>query len=75
MLGKGGRGVVNHFGLEGEVVVLLAICGAVPTAMNGFLLARQMGGNAHIYAAVATVQTAASFFTIPAILAVAEMLA
>ena len=43
--------------------------------MNGFLLARQMGGNAHIYAAVATVQTAASFFTIPAVLAVAEMLA
>ncbi|MAZ82339.1 MAG: transporter [Hoeflea sp.] len=68
-------GLALLFGLEGEVVVLLAICGAVPTAMNGFLLARQMGGNAHIYAAVATVQTAASFFTIPAVLAVAEMLA
>ncbi|TDH39141.1 AEC family transporter [Pseudohoeflea suaedae] len=66
-------GLALLFGLKGDVVVLLAICGAVPTAMNGFLLARQMGGDAHIYAAVATIQTAASFFTIPAVLAVAEM--
>lgn len=67
-------GLALAFGLKGEVIVLLAICGAVPTAMNGFLLARQMGGDAPLYAATATVQTAASFFTIPAALAIAEIL-
>lgn len=68
-------GLALAFGLKGEVIILLAICGAVPTAMNGYLLARQMGGDAPLYAAAATVQTAASFFTIPAALAVAERLA
>ncbi len=62
------------FGLKGEVLSLLAICGSVPTAMNGYLLARQMGGDAPLYAAIATVQTAASFLTIPAALAFAERL-
>ncbi|MAY63813.1 MAG: transporter [Rhizobiales bacterium] len=67
-------GLALAFGLKGDVIVLLAICGAVPTAMNGYLLARQMGGDAPLYAAIATVQTAASFFTIPAALAIAERL-
>lgn len=63
------------FGISGQVLVLLAICGAVPTALNGYLLARQMGGDAPIYAAVATLQTAFSFLTIPATIALAEALA
>ncbi|MBW3098921.1 AEC family transporter [Pseudohoeflea coraliihabitans] len=62
------------FGLSGQVLALMAICGAVPTAMNGFLLARQLGGDAPLYAAVATLQTAASFLTIPAAIALAEWL-
>lgn len=41
---------------------------AVPTAMNGYLLAKQMGGDAELYASVATIQTAASFLTIPLVL-------
>ena len=56
------------FGLSGETVLILALCAAVPTAMNGYLLARQMGGDAPLYAAVTTVQTAASFITIPAVM-------
>ncbi|PHR22177.1 MAG: transporter [Hoeflea sp.] len=56
------------FGLTGETVLILALCAAVPTAMNGYLLARQMGGDAPLYAAVATVQTVASFVTIPAVM-------
>lgn len=36
--------------------------------MNGYLLAKQMGGDAGLYASVATIQTAASFVTIPLVL-------
>ncbi len=43
--------------------------------MNGYLLARQMGGDAPLYAAVATLQTAVSFITIPAVLAITTQLA
>lgn len=65
-------GLGRAFGLDGEVLVLMAICGSVPTALNGYLLARQMGGDAPLYAAIATLQTAASFLTIPAAIAITE---
>jgi predicted permease len=55
-------------GIDGVTLMALCICGAVPTAMNGYLLAKQMGGDAPLYAAVTTLQTAASFFTIPLML-------
>ena len=58
------------FGVTGPQLEYLALCAAVPTAMNGYLLARQLGGDAELYAAITTVQTAAAFFTIPAVLAV-----
>ncbi|MCO6410175.1 AEC family transporter [Hoeflea alexandrii] len=61
-------GLAAGFGLGGETVLILGLCAAVPTAMNGYLLARQMGGDAPLYAAVTTVQTAASFLTIPAVM-------
>ncbi|WP_099866163.1 AEC family transporter [Pararhizobium haloflavum] len=61
-------------GIDGESLLLMALCGAVPTAMNGYLLARQMGGDAPLYAAITTVQTAASFLTIPLVLALAAQL-
>lgn len=55
-------------GLTGQTVVMIALGAAVPTAMNGYVLARQMGGDAELYAAAATVQTVAAFFTIPVVL-------
>jgi predicted permease len=55
-------------GIDGVTLMALCICGAAPTAMNGYLLAKQMGGDAPLYAAVTTLQTAASFFTIPLVL-------
>ncbi len=61
-------------GVPGSQLQLLALCASVPTAMNGYLLARQMNGDAELYAAIVTVQTAASFLTIPAVLAVAGYL-
>lgn len=57
-------------GVGGEELRYLALCAAVPTAMNGFLLARQLGGDAELYAAVTTLQTVVAFFSIPAVLAV-----
>lgn len=55
------------FGLHGENLVILALCGGVPTAMNGYLLARQLGGDAPLYATITTLQTAGSFLTLPLI--------
>ncbi len=61
-------------GAEGTTLQLLALCATVPTAMNGYVLARQMGGDATLYATVTTLQTTASFITIPLVLAVAARL-
>jgi malonate transporter and related proteins len=61
-------------GIDGPQLNYLALCAAVPTAMNGYLLARQLGGDAPLYAAVTTMQTALSFFSIPLVLAVAAQL-
>nr|WP_306263591.1 AEC family transporter [Pararhizobium sp. IMCC3301] len=53
------------FGLTGEALAIAIICASVPTAMNGYLLAKELGGDAPLYAAVTTIQTAVSFVTIP----------
>ncbi len=55
-------------GLKGEAFEAALICAAVPTAMNGYILARTMGGDAELYAATATVQTALSFGSIPLVI-------
>lgn len=67
--------VAMAFGISGNELLYLGLCAAVPTAMNGYLLARQLGGNAELYAAVTTMQTAIAFFSIPAVLAVVAQLA
>jgi len=63
------------FGVRGPELHYLGLCAAVPTAMNGYLLARQLGGDAGFYAAVVTLQTAIAFFTIPLVLSVTAQLA
>lgn len=68
-------GIAIALGLSGIQLQYLALCAAVPTAMNGYLLARQMGGDAELYAAVTTLQTAVSFVTIPAVLAISAQFA
>lgn len=62
------------FGVAGPSFVYLALCAAVPTAMNGYLLARQLGGDAQLYAAIVTWQTVLSFFTLPLALNLAVQL-
>lgn len=57
------------FGLSGEALEVAIICTAVPTAMNGYVLAKKMGGNAPLLAAIVTMQTFLSAATIPMLLA------
>jgi predicted permease len=63
------------FGVSGQQLSYLALCGAVPTATNGYLLARQLGGDAELYAVITTLQTGISLLTIPAVLAITAQLA
>jgi malonate transporter and related proteins len=67
-----GAGVA--MGVSGPELQYLALCAAVPTAMNGYLLAKQLGGDAELYAAIVTLQTVLSFFTIPVALGVSAQL-
>ncbi len=59
-------------GFDPLTIRMAALAACVPTAMNGYLLASKMGVDAPLYAAIATLQTAAAFFTIPAILTLAD---
>jgi len=68
-------GIGLAFGAHGQPLVLLALSASVPTAMNGYVLAKQMGGDAALYAAAATIQTAISFVTIPVVLTAATYVA
>lgn len=68
-------GCAYVLGVRGDNLSYLGLCAAVPTAMNGYLLAKQMGGDAPLYAAVTTLQTIVSFFTIPVVLLVVGQLA
>ena len=56
------------FGVTGLDRNVLLIAASVPTAMNGYVLARKMGGDAELYATISTVQTVVSFVTIPLLL-------
>ncbi|WP_295808554.1 AEC family transporter [uncultured Nitratireductor sp.] len=63
------------FGVSGPALDYLALCAAVPTAMNGYLLARQLGGDAPLYASITTLQTVLAFFTIPLVLTIVAQFA
>ncbi len=57
------------FGVTGMQFVIVIITAAVPTAVNGYVLARAMGGDAELYSATSTAQVLASFVTLPLIIA------
>lgn len=58
-------GLATLFGVTGMSFVIAIIAAAVPTAVNGYVLARTMGGDAELYAATATIQVLLSFITLP----------
>ena len=57
--------LARGFGLEGVAAQVAVLYGAVPTASSGYALARQMGGDAPLMAAVITLQTLLTLFTLP----------
>lgn len=52
-------------GLEGLALTTVVVIAAMPTATNGYILAREMGGDAPLYANAASLQILLSFVTIP----------
>jgi len=63
------------FGIRGIELIAIAISGSVPSAMNGFLVAKDLGGDATLYAAIVTLQVLVAFFTIPLVVATATYFA
>lgn len=52
-------------GLSGAALAAVIVCLAVPSASASYILARQMGGDAPLMAAILTAQTVLSFATMP----------
>lgn len=58
-------GLARLLGVDGVALSVTAVCGAVPTASNAYLLARRLGGDAPLMAAIITAQLLAAFVTLP----------
>ncbi len=56
------------FQVSGLALQISMLSASVATAMNGYVLARQMGGDADLYATTASLQVVGSMFSIPIIL-------
>ena len=61
-------------GLEGAPVEVVALACAVPTATSSYILARLLGGDAELMAALVTATTLAALVTLPLVLRVAAAL-
>jgi malonate transporter len=60
------------FGLSGTSLAVVACCASVPSASNGYILARQMGGDASLLAQILTIQTVLAVLTMPVFIAWAD---
>jgi hypothetical protein len=65
-------GLGAAFGLSGPALGVVACCAAVPSASNGYILARQMGGDAPLLAQILTMQTMLAVLTMPLFIALAS---
>ncbi len=59
---------------RGVDLLVVAIASAVPSAPNGYVLARQMGGDAPLLAQMLTIQTILAAVTLPLVIAAVSML-
>lgn len=59
-------------GLSDLEMMVALLFGAAPTASSAYTLARQMGGDAPLMAAITTIQTALAFLTLPLSLLLVE---
>lgn len=64
-------GLGRALGLHGVDIMVVAIASSVPSAPNGYVLARQMGGDAPLLAEMLTVQMMLAVVTMPLALAAA----
>lgn len=64
-------GYAYAFGLGAKALAVALIAAAVPTASAGYVLARQMGGDADLMARIVALHTAVAVVTIPLIVALA----
>lgn len=53
------------FGVTGTSLAVVACCASVPSASNGYILARQMGGDAPLLAQILVLQTFLAVVTMP----------
>ncbi|MGJ3263536.1 MAG: AEC family transporter [Salinarimonas sp.] len=57
--------LARYLGVFGDDLVVVAIASSVPTASGGYILAKQMGGDAPLMAEIITLQTLAAMVTMP----------
>lgn len=67
-------GLALMMDLSGAPLVVVAIASSVPSAPGAYILARQMGGDAPLYAQIITMQTVLALFTMPAVLAIVAII-
>jgi malonate transporter and related proteins len=66
--------LASRFGVADSNLAVVTICSAVPAASSGYVLARQMGGDAPLLAQILTLQTILAAVTMPIAIALAAML-
>ncbi|QFR32198.1 AEC family transporter [Ancylobacter sp. TS-1] len=62
-------GLGHALGLREVDLLIVAVAASVPSAPNGYVLARQMGGDAPLLAEILTVQTLLAAVTMPVVIA------
>jgi len=60
--------IARGLGLEGVSLAVIAIAAATPTATNGYILARQLGGDAPFMANLIATQTVLAAITMPLVM-------
>lgn len=60
--------IASYLGLSHDLMIAGILVTAAPTAANGYIVARQMGGDADLYADILTWQTVLAVITIPFVL-------
>lgn len=65
-------GLASAFGVVGTSFAVVVCCAAVPSASNGYVLARQMGGDAPLLAQILVLQTLVAALTMPLMIGLAS---
>lgn len=61
-------GIGRLIGIAGVTLAVTVLFQALPTAASSYIMARQLGGDHKLMAAILTVQTLASIVTLPVVL-------